>query len=366
MNQSLLKDLFLELAGMEGTSGKEKKVADAIARKLEEADLPWREDDAGQAPECTTGNILCELNGGGSTVFVAHMDTAANTADLVPEVTSDRIRSSGETILGADNRAGCAVLLHALLSLTEQERKNLSLTVAFTIREELDSLGARRLDLSSSVRMGMVFDSHLRPGHFIHRSYGSKKFTIRIQGKAAHSGLEPEKGINAIYLLSRGIAPLPLGRIDEETTANIGLIRGGQAVNIVPDTAEAVGEIRAVDLARIDSTLQLFEQTVSNVVNADGSHMEFEHEWNFKPFRIDPDEEVYRRVDEALRRQELISIPAVSSGGSDANELNARGIPTLNLGIGAQNPHSHDEFIMLEDLEMVGRIAGDLLRTSHH
>lgn len=354
-----LVDLFLEVAGLEGVSGRERAVADYVLRFLVERGYAPHEQPP-PAPGCTAGNVVCEVGGGGNRVLLSHLDTARPSGCSRPRVLSDRICSDGTGVLGVDNRAGVAVLLHLLERLSAEGGAS-PFTVAFTVCEETTMAGSRSIRLPDCVVEGYVFDSSQRPGAFIHRSYGAQRFSADVKGRAAHAGLSPERGVNAVVAAARAIAHLPLGRIDEHTTANVSTVRAEFETNVVPDRAEFTGEVRSLSAQRVESMVAVIRETVEEKTRAEGAQVSFEAQWDFHPFEVPSDAAVYRRAQRALRRAGLVPRPVISAGGSDANWLNGRGVAAVNFGIGAQNPHGDDEFILIEDLEVAARIAANVV-----
>lgn len=255
-----------------------------------------------------------------------------------------------------DDRAGIAVLLWTAERLLNRDPQR-DLSLAFTICAETTLDGSLHLEWPAGTEMGVLFDSSQRPGNFIGRSYGCQRFVVNIAGRASHSGIAPEKGIDAIATAAAAIHGMPLGRIDEETTANLGTICGGTAIDVVPDRTVIEGEVRSIRPERALEIVGVIERRFAQAAHATGARVDFSAVWDFHPYTIAASAPVYRRVDAALRRAGLVPSPRVSVGGSDANSLNARGLPSINLGIGAQNPHGDDEFILLEDLAKAGEIA---------
>lgn len=356
-----LIDLFLQLAAINATSGAEKAVADFIRTFLADLDVSIKEDDAHVPGGGDSGNLICQVGGGGEVVLLAHMDTARPTEQLQPQVHADRITSDGTTILGADNRAGVAILLHTLEQASRKREALKDFTVAFTICEETNLSGSKHLTLDERIRMGYAFDSSLRPGHFIHATYGAVRFTAKVQGKAAHAGLEPEKGVNAIQAASRAISDMPLGRPEGDLTVNIGTISGGSAVNVVPAETVVNGEVRGREKKRVDDTVRQISERFAASAEQLGAAVDFSSTWDFEPYYVEPEHEIYQRLMTAMEAVCLEPVPHISPGGSDANLLNAKGTPALNVGIGAQKPHSDDEFILIEDLVKSAEIARELL-----
>lgn len=362
MNSSRLLEIFLEVIKINALSGKEKPLADYIFSFLTNLNFSVEFDNAAEHTNGNTNNIICKVGNGGDFLFSSHMDTARPTESVKPIITDDRITSSGDTVLGVDNRVGVAVMLYVLEKIKKENLQVKDFTVVFTTCEETTLFGSKYLGVNGSIRKGFVFDSGNRPGDFIYSACGAIGFTLKIFGKASHSGISPEKGINAILLASKVIANLPLGRIDDETTMNIGTINGGSAVNVVPELVELVGEVRSFNLDKAEKyfheMVRLFKEEAEKVKGK----IEYTYFWDFKPYTIEKEEDVYKEIETAIKNVGLIPNPKVSLGGSDANSLNERGIKSVNIGIGAQNPHSNEEFVLIEDLNKTAEIAFELIK----
>lgn len=346
---------FCTLAGIEGTPFKEKAVAGYIKQQLEplgvhiiEQSIPVGNSD--------TGNILCIPEGTDTgkplLILTAHMDTVRSTAALKPVVKDGVIASDGTTILGADNRAGVTALLYMLRIAHENRLPLKNIVVLFTVAEEVGMVGARHLDLSDypSIERILVFDCSKRPGIFIRHCFGCLKFKVDVHGKPAHAGVAPEKGVNAIAIAAGIINDLQQGRLDDEATFNIGTIRGGDASNVVSSEVVFDGEIRGPSMEIIERHLDRLRQTTSAVAARFNGTASIETHLAFAPFYIDPSSADYAFAEEVIRKAGLTPDPIRYTGGSDANAYNARGIPAINFGIGAQQPHSNEEFIRIEDL----------------
>jgi tripeptide aminopeptidase len=295
-------------------------------------------------------------------VLFAHLDTPGPTAGVQPILDADRISSDGKTILGVDNRAGVSVLLHALRSSAGTHAAGNALVV-FTVAEELGMWGAKHVDLSPyNVRMAYVFDCSKRPGTFIQSCVGSSLYTATFHGRASHAGVAPEKGINAIQAAARAIDRIPIGRLSPRMTANVGTIRGGSATNVVPDSCVIEGEVRSFHPEDIDKYLTEITGIFAEASAERQATVEMQHAVDFAPFVLSENAPVFLRACTVLTRLGLTPHPIEYLGGSDANMLNAKNIPAVNFGIGAQNPHGTDEFILLEDLETTAAIALDLMQ----
>jgi len=357
-----LKEIFLETASIEALSGNENKMAEYIISFLEKLNLNPYQDDSAIQSKGNCGNVLCPVGNGGSMLLLSHMDTARSTKDLKPVFHKDRITSDGTTVLGVDNRAGVACLLYAIEKNIADNVQLNDFTLAFTVQEETTLLGSQYLGINGNINMGFVFDSHLSPGCYICESAGSVGFKVRIMGKAAHSGLAPEKGVDSVKIAGLAISNIDLGRIDSETTANIGIIKGGAATNVVPELTCIEGEVRSMDPEKIDIKIEEIKNEFEKAAQYIGGAIEFETFWNFKPYKVTPDSDTYKTIEKTIKSVGISPVPSISKGGSDANSLNARGIPTVNLGIGAENPHSNDEYMLFDSFTNTAKIAMEIMK----
>ncbi len=352
-----LTEIFLETIKIDSLSGNEKPLANYIRNFLSPyKNIEVIEDSSNKHSNSSTGNLIIKVGNGGNFVMLSHMDTARPTKGLKPVVFDDKITSDGNTVLGVDNRVGVSVLLYTLEKhLLNGSTKNF--TIAFTTCEETTLLGSKHIELDEKIKKGFVFDSAFRPGSFINIACGAKSFKVTITGKASHSGISPENGINSIKIASEAISCINTGRIDDETTINIGKIEGGNAVNVVPERTFVEGEVRSFDLNKIKTEMEKIKNSFEKSANNFGGSILFESIWDFHPYKLNELSDVYKTVVDVLSKTGLQPHAKTSLGGSDANSLNGNGIPSINLGIGAQNPHSNDEFILIEDLIKSAEIA---------
>ncbi len=362
MNPSRLIEIFLQVIRINALSGNEKPLADFINSFLANLGYKVEFDDSAKFTNSNTGNLICRIGNGGDFVMTAHMDTARPTENVKPKISDDKITSSGDTVLGVDNRVGVAVLLYTLERVALKKIPVKDFTVAFTTCEETTLFGSKYIGLNGNIKKGFVFDSGYRPGSFIYSACGAIGFNIKIFGRASHSGIAPEKGINSLVVAANAIAKLPLGRIDEETTINIGTLKSGSAVNVIPELTELVGEVRSFNLEKAESYFNLLINTFSDEAKKLNAKIEYDYFWDFKPYTIKENSDVYKDIVKAITKVGLVPNPKISLGGSDANSLNAKGIESVNIGIGAQNPHSNDEFVYIEDLIKSAEIAFELVK----
>lgn len=366
INGRRLVDSFLAMAAIDSVSRHEREMADHLLGVLDALGFDCVEDDAGQATSGTAGNIIARMAGtapGPSLLFCAHMDTVEPGTGVKPRIEGHSIHSSGETILGADDKAGIAALLEAIRVIQEQRLPHPPLELVFTVAEEVGLLGAKALDSDTlEAAMAFVLDSDGPPGRIITRAPSQDRITATVIGRAAHAGINPEDGVNAIQAAAAAIADLPLGRIDEETTANIGVIRGGQATNIIPERVYLEGETRSLDDAKRRALSELICRKMTERVEAAGAQVKIDVEEIYTSFDLDRDSEPVQLAMEAARNLGLEAVIEQTGGGSDANVLNRYGIPTVNLSTGMQKVHSTKEFILIEDLHNTARHVLEIIR----
>jgi tripeptide aminopeptidase len=365
MEYPRLIDIFLEVAKINALSGNEKPLADYIKSFLTRNNYSVSEDNSKEFTKSNTGNLICKIGSGGNFVLLSHMDTARPTENVKPIILEDKITSSGDTVLGVDNRAGISVLLYTLEKIAQDKIPVKDFTVAFTTCEETTLFGSKNLGVNGEIKQGFIFDSGYRPGNFIYSACGAIGLKIKIIGKASHSGISPEKGINSMLVAAKAIGRLPLGRIDEETTMNIGLLKSGSAVNVIPELTELEGEVRSFNLKKAEENFNLLVNIFKSEAEKIGAKVEIDYFWDFIPYTIKEDSFVFKETVRAIKKVGLEPTPKISLGGSDANSLNGRGIESINLGIGAQNPHSNDEFIFIEDLIKSAEIALELVKKDY-
>lgn len=357
-----LVEIFKEVAVIPAMSGTERNMADYIHAFLRRIGLSSSEDTTNTLWDGNAGNVHCVIGTGGNFIMSAHMDTPRPTKDTKVVVDSEKITSDGTTALGVDNRAGVTLLLYTLEKAMREQMPMKDATVVFTTCEETTLGGSLNIPLSPDITMGFVFDSSLRPGNFVRESCGAIAFTARLVGKAAHSGIAPEKGIHALRAAATAVARMNMGRIDETTTINVGMMQGGEGVNVIPALAVVEGEVRSMDWSKIETLTEEVRQTFAAAAEEYGATLEFHARWDFAPYNILADEPVFYGIATAIERAGLMPVPHVSWGGSDANSFNQRGIRSVNIGIGAQNPHANTEFIYLEDFQQAADIALEVLR----
>src|SRR5438874_2789120 len=252
--------LFLELAGIPSPSGEERAVADAVLRYLGDLGLEADEDGCGPAIGSSMGNIYVDLEptaSGTPLFFCAHLDTVPPSGPLEPVVDGDVVRNAGGTILGADNKAAVVAMLEGVRRVLAENRPHAGIELLFTPKEEVGLIGAYAFDHERlHAQLGYVYDQAASIGEIILGAPWSQSMEVRFHGRAAHAGMFPEEGRSAIQAAAKAIADLRLGRVDEESTANIGIIAGGTAGNIVPEWCTFLAEARCHDERKLNDAVQ--------------------------------------------------------------------------------------------------------------
>ena len=353
-------DLFVELAAIPSPSGEEEPVAALIRAYLADLGLAVEDDEA--------GNLLARLepaeqNGGRSIFLCAHMDTVPPVAEIHPVVGDDGIVRNGEdTILGADNKATVAVMLEATRLLLSEGRPHAGVELLFTVKEEVGLQGAKDFDHTRlASKMGFVYDCSGPVGGLVRSAPYGKTIDVVFKGRCAHAGLAPEEGRSAIAAAGRALADLPLGRIDEETTANVGLIEGGTGRNVVPDRCELAAEARSRDETKLAELVQEMLDAFTFAAGVAECEVETRISETYAGYRFKPDDTVFALATRAVQAAGLEPRPIDVGGGADANIFNARGIPCVNLANGMMQVHTPDEHIAVADLETMLNVTLELV-----
>lgn len=339
---------FLELVRIDSISKEERAIADNIKRKLRGLGFKVREDGAGKKLGGTAGNIIARLPGVKNItplLFNAHLDTHVPGKNIRPRVARNYIRSSGDTILGADDKAGVAAIMEMLRVVKEEELSHGDLSVIFTVAEEIGLAGAKQLQRRNiKAKAGFAIDGEYL-GKVVISAPSQDNLIFHIKGKAAHAGVHPERGISAIKVAAEAIVKLKQGRICKETTANIGTIHGGVATNIVPEEVEVKGEARSRSERKLKKQVRHMREVFKRTCRRHGAKLKVEQIRMYDAFRLDENSLPLRFIRRTGRPFTLVD----GGGGSDANVLNKLGVPTVILGVGGRGAHTTKESLFIPD-----------------
>ena len=375
INQERLKNLLIELIKIDSVSRKEYNIAMRLKREMEELGATVTVDDAGEKVGGNVGNLIAHFRGSVPTakplLLSAHMDTVVPGEGVTPVLDGDILRSDGSTVLGGDDKSGVAIICEALRVIRENKLPCADTDVVFTICEEAGLVGAKWLDVSRlRARMGLVLDSD-SVGFLFTKAPAANRMEFRVHGLEAHAGVCPERGINAIQVASEGLARMKLGRIDRETTANIGVIEGGMAVNIVPNLVVLKGEARSHNPEQLDRQTQhmrqcLEEAAARHSVESDGKRyqakLEAKIERDYDRMDVPDGAPIVQLVRAAARNLNCELTTAATGGGCDANIFNQKGLQVANLPTGMRDIHTVSEWLDLKDLYLCASMVFEIVR----
>lgn len=353
MDDRLLQD-FLELCVIEGPSRKEGPVAAAVRAKLAELGLKVEEDGSARAVGGEVGNLLAELapaNPKRWVTLASHMDAVPPGCGRDPYIEEGAVRTRGD-ILAADDRAGIALLLGILRALKAEPLQHTGIQALFTVSEESGVGGADTLQAARvKGEFAVVLDTGGPPGQANNQSPFARRFELRFTGRSAHAGIEPEKGVNALAMAARVVSALPSGRVDADTTFSFTQLEAGTATNVIPERATLKGEVRSYRGEEVARLMGELEACARGVAAEAGGAVELLSELQFPPFHVPEETPWLRRLFDAAQAEGFTPIPKRSGGGSDANSLNAKGVPAVNVGVGYRKGHSPQEHLILAEFE---------------
>ncbi len=375
INRERLVSEFLELVQISSLSKKEGAIARRLCQTLEAMGAQVEVDDAGQKVGGETGNVIARFPGtipsAPPLLLSAHMDTVVPGENVKPIIEGDVVRTDGATVLGGDDKSGIVAILEAVRVLRERQIPHGDLELVFTICEELGLLGAKHLDVSRlRARTGLVLDSD-GVDELVTRAPAADRMVFTVHGLEAHAGVCPENGISAIKVAAEAIAAMKLGRIDAETTANLGIIQGGAANNIVPKQVVVRGEARSRNMEKLRAQTEhmrdcFHEAARRHRVTLNGKEIQarveerIEHDYDLMDL---PDDcRIVRLVVEAAKSLGRLCATRPTGGGCDANVLNGKGLQVANLGCGMREIHTVNEWLDLKDLVRTAELVLEIVR----
>ncbi len=372
IKEERLAETFKSLVQIDSESKNEAEMARELGYILESMGAEVQTDGAGDEIGGNCGNLIARFKGNVRApvlLFSAHMDTVAPGKGICPKFENGVFTSDGTTVLGADDKSAIAILLECLRALQENDLPHGPIELVFTVAEEMGLLGAKHLDLERlTAQYGYVLDT-TDTEVLVNRAPGANRFEIQVHGKDAHAGTAPEKGINAIHLAAKALADLPIGRIDSETTCNIGVIEGGIAGNIVPKLVKLQGEVRSHDTDKLDRVtediLGAFRQVVKTHQAETGEDLpsvDIRVENDFSRTHIPPDHPVVALALQAAENLDRSLELKTTGGGADANIFFEKGIMTGVLGTGMRDMHTVRESIALADMTRTARLVMEIIR----
>ncbi|MFS0837813.1 M20/M25/M40 family metallo-hydrolase [Paenibacillus sp. 1P03SA] len=355
--ERLIKE-FIELVQVDSVTQYEQEISVVLQKKFKDLGLSIQTDDAAEKTGHGAGNLICMLEASGAPestpciFFTSHMDTVAPGNGIKPQIGEDGIiRSDGTTILGSDDKAGIAAMFEAIRVLKEQNIAHGPIQFVITVGEESGLKGARAMDPSvMKAKFGYALDSNGEIGEIAVAAPARAEIKIVMYGKSAHAGVNPEDGISAIQVASKAVSRMKLGRLDSETTANIGSFSGLGPLNVVCDRVLLEAEARSIVQSKLEAQLAAMEQACKDTAADFGTTCDFEADIVYPAFMHDETSPVVKLAMKALEGMGCKTSTFHSGGGSDANIFNGMGIPTVNLAVGYKEIHTTNEHIAVSDL----------------
>jgi tripeptide aminopeptidase len=348
-------DLFTELAAVPSPPGEERAVADLVSRYLQDCGLDVDEDGCGPRIGSTIGNLYTRIEptaAGEPLLLCAHLDTVPPTGAIEPVLDDGVVRNAAGTILGADNKSAVAAMLEATRAIVAERRPQAGIELLFTPKEEVGLIGAYAFDHTRlQARTGYVYDQAAPIGVVILGAPYSQSLEVTFHGRAAHSGMHPEDGRSAIAAAARAISEFRLGRVDEDSTANVGTISGGTATNIVPEWCTFVAEARSQDERKLADLIQEMQDAITFAAGIAECDVETKARKSYRGYRFAKSDRAVALAAGALARSGHAVTYELSGGAADANVFNERGLEVVNLGNGMADIHTPAEHISVADLE---------------
>lgn len=368
MNKERLVDEFMELVQIDSETKDERNVANILIEKMTALGFEVFEDDSAARSGHGAGNLIAKLKGivenADTIYFTCHMDTVVPGNGIKPELRDDGyIYSDGTTILGADDKAGIAALFEMIRTLKEENIQHGDLEFIITAGEESGLVGAKEMDPNHiTAKYGYAVDSTGKVGGIVTAAPFQAKVWATIHGKTAHAGVAPEKGVSAINIAAKAISAMTLGRIDEETTANIGSFHGGKATNIVCDEVTIIAEARSINEEKLNAQLAHMEETFTKVAEEMGGSATVKTEKMYPGFSFSEEAQVVQTAMKAIQNIGRTPELMTSGGGSDGNIFNGAGIPTVTLAVGYEEIHTTNERMPVEELEKLTALLVEIVK----
>ncbi len=367
INEQRIVDLFIELVQVDSETKHEEKIAVVLKEKFTALGVEVVEDDAKEKTGHGANNLICTLpatkEGVDTIYFTSHMDTVVPGNGIKPSIEDGYIKSDGTTILGADDKAGLAAMLEAIAVLKEEKIAHGKIEFIITVGEESGLVGAKALDSNLvTAKFGYALDSDGKVGDIIVAAPTQAKVNATIYGKTAHAGVAPERGVSAITIASRAISKMPLGRIDEETTANIGRFEGGTQTNIVCDRVDILAEARSLIPEKMEAQVAKMKEAFETAAQEMGGRAEVDIKVMYPGFKFGDGDHVVEVAKKAVANINRPSRLLQSGGGSDANVIAGFDIPTVNLAVGYEDIHTTNEKIPVEELVKTSELVVSIIK----
>ena len=360
INSDRLLETFLSILRIDSYYPNEDPVMEPLRPKLESAGVQLTTDEH--------RNVLGYWPGSGEladrepVMLCAHTDTVWPTPEMEPVVRDNAVHTDGSSVLGADDKAAVAAIVEAVEAIAEDGMPHPPVEVLFTVGEEIGHIGSRAFDVSKAKsKMVFVPDADGTVGGVMLAAPWTIAYKCTFHGRAAHAGMDPENGRSALCMIARAIETMRLGRLDEETTANVGTVNGGEAMNIVPPTAEMVWQLRSLDEQKYEDAKEELMNACRAAAEAFGGTVDFEQVGGTRGFRFNENDQIIERAKSAIAASGIEPWTSVTCGGSDANEFNENGLPAVVISVGYLDIHTNEESMPLDQLHQLTDVCCSLM-----
>ncbi|MDL2211890.1 M20/M25/M40 family metallo-hydrolase, partial [Erysipelotrichaceae bacterium OttesenSCG-928-M19] len=359
INKERMINNFLDYVQIDSETKNEKEMCDYITKKMRDLGFEVTTDNAGEKIDSNGYNVCIKYPGDSSKdpiLLSAHLDTVTPGNGIKPIVDGDIIKTDGTTILGGDDKAGVAIIVECLEAIKENNVSSRPIEAVFSIYEEGGLKGAKEFDTSTlKAKEGIVIDSGGPIGSIVTLAPAQDVINVDVYGKAAHAGMEPEAGVSAIQIAAKALENMKLYRIDEETTANFGIISGGSATNIITDHVHLVGETRSLNIDKITNQTESMKQAFENAAKELGGSVKFDAVRVYNPIKADENSKIIKDLKVAFEETGFTPQCVPTGGGSDTNVYAEKGINCVNISCGMSAVHTTDEFIKISDIDGCAR-----------
>lgn len=354
INEKRMIENFLDYVQIDSETTNEKEMCDYLSKQLKDLGFEVIIDNAGEKIGSNGYNVCAKYPGDANKdaiLLSAHVDTVTPGIGIKPIIDGDIIKTDGTTILGGDDKAGVAIIVECMQTILENNLQSRPIEAVFSIYEEGGLKGASEFDLSNiSAKEGIVIDSGGPIGSIVTQAPAQDVINVDVYGKAAHAGMEPENGVSAIQIAARALENMTLYRIDEETTANFGIINGGVATNIVTDHVHLTGETRSLNIDKITKQTASMKEAFEKAAADLGGTVKFDAVRAYNPFSLESDAKIVQDLSEAFKANGFEPQCVPTGGGSDTNVYFEKGVTCVNISCGMSAVHTTDEFIKKSDM----------------
>lgn len=368
LSRERLEKTFLDLIHVYSPSKKEAAMVTWLEHYFKTRNIEYKKDNAGAAYGGTGCNIVAHIPGtlkGMPIGFVAHTDQIEPCENILPVKVGNIIKTDGTTTLGGDDKGGIAAILEALEDILESKKEHRDIYIGFTCSEEISMMGTKNMDLSILPCKDLIIpDATGNTGIIAYKAPAMDAIKMTFLGKKAHAGIEPEKGLSAIVVAAKAVSQMHIGRIDAQTTSNLGQIEGGAATNVVTDLVTITAEIRAHDITKLEAEKEHMEKCCRDAAKEMGADYKFECETAYPALSVDPKGQLVQITKEAMEKVGVTPDLRIIGGGSDANVLAAHGYRSVILGIGMIDVHTVNEALDMDELYKATKIMNQIMSSN--